>query len=58
MLLWLLMMLVTMMMAGVLQGHVGGDRLAALYTGPAIVEGVIRHAVLCPASGLAEKERI
>ena len=59
MLLWLLlMMLVTMMMAGVLQGHVGGGHLAALYTGPAIVEGVIRHAVLGPASGLAENERI
>lgn len=57
MLLWLLlmmlMMLVTMMMARVLQGHVGGDHLAA-GAGSAIVEGVIRHAVLCPTSGLAE----
>ena len=53
----LLMMLVTMMMSGVLQGHVGGDHLAA-GAGPAIVEGVIRHAVLCPTSGLAENERI
>ena len=60
MLLWLLLMMlmVTMMMAGVLQGHVGGGHLAALYTGPAIVEGVIRHAVLGPASGLAENKRI
>ena len=49
----LLMMLVTMMMSGVLQGHVGGDHLAA-WDSAAIVERVVRHSVLCPASGLAE----
>ena len=47
------MMLLMVMMMRVLQCHVGGDHLAARDSA-AIVERVVRHSVLCPASGLAE----
>ena len=47
------MVMLMVMMMRVLQGHVGGDHLAARDSA-AIVERVVRHSVLCPASGLAE----
>lgn len=47
------MMLLMAMMMRVLQCHVGGDHLAA-WDSAAIVKRVVRHSVLCPASGLAE----
>ena len=54
-LLWMLLLMVMLMvmMMRVLQGQVGGDHLAARDSAP-IVERVVRHSVLCPASGLAE----
>ena len=51
--LWRMMMVV---MAGVLEGHVGGDHLAGHAS--SIVEGVVGHSILCPASGLADNKRI
>lgn len=47
------MVMLMVMMMRVLQGHVGGDHLAARDSA-AIVERVVRHSVLCPASGLAQ----
>ena len=44
------------MMAGMLEGHVGGDHLAGHAS--SIVEGVVGHSILCPASGLADNKRI
>ena len=58
MLLLMLMMVMTMMMmVTMLQGQVGGHHLAGGPGHGAIVEGVVRHAVLGPACGLAEKGR-
>ena len=59
MLLMLMVMMAMMMMVTMLQGQVGRDHLTGGPGHGAIVEGVVRHAVLGPASGLAEKgERI
>ena len=52
-----MMMMTMMMMVTMLQGQVGGDQLAGGPGHSAIVEGVVRHAVLGPAGGLAEKGR-
>ena len=57
MLLMLMMVMTMMVMVTMLQGQVGGHHLAGCPGHCAIVEGVIRHAVLGPASGLAEKGR-
>ena len=58
MLLLMLMMVVTMMvMVTMLQGHVGGHHLAGSPGHGAVVQRVVRHAVLGPACGLAEKGR-
>ena len=55
----LMVVMAMMMMVAMLQGQVGRDHLAGGPGHGAIVEGVVRHAVLGPASGLAEKgERI
>ena len=54
-----MVMMAMMMMVTMLQGQVGRDHLTGGPGHGAIVEGVVRHAVLSPASGLAEKgERI
>ena len=55
MLLLMLMVMMTMMvMVTMLQGQVGGHHLAGGPGHGAIVEGVVRHAVLGPAGRLAE----
>lgn len=57
MLLMLMMVMAMMVMVTMLQGHVRGHHLAGGPGHGAVVEGVVRHAVLGPASGLAEKGR-
>ena len=55
MLLMLMMVMAMMVMVTMLQGHVRGHHLAGGPGHGAVVEGVVRHAVLGPACGLAEK---